>query len=394
MCDTIVVVRPDGVLFGKNSDRDANEAQFPQWCPARDHEDGSTVHCTYLDIPQVPRTYATLLSRPFWMWGAEIGANEHGVTIGNEAVFTDQPYAQTGLTGMDLLRLALQRAASAEEAVGVIVDLLERHGQGGGCGYEDRSFTYHNSFIVADRNGAIVLETAGSEWATERVTSGVRTISNGLTIEGFANKHRDRLRSRVSACDVRTSLTMSGAAGSSGPADLMAVLRSHGTDTWPRYRSINGTLSMPCMHGGGLVASSSSTAGWVSDLSTDTHWITATSAQCLSLFKPVRVDDPIDIGKIPTDLADHESLWWRHERLARTVMRDPARLSQLFTPDRDKVEERWLASPPRGQHAFDEHIRLLDTWSQRVDSQNTGKDVRPWFARRYWSQRDAGLLEV
>ncbi|MCL1598430.1 MAG: hypothetical protein M3094_04555, partial [Actinomycetia bacterium] len=184
------------------------------------------------------------------------------------------------------------------------------------------------------------------------------------------------------------------ASAASSPADLMAVLRSHGANAWPRYRPINGTLSMPCMHGGGLIASSSSTAGWVSDLSTDTHWITATSAQCLSLFKPVRVDDPIDIGKIPTDLADHESLWWRHERLARTVMRDPARLSQLFTPDRDKVEERWLASPPRGQHAFDEHIRLLDTWSQRVDSQNTGKDVRPWFARRYWSQRDAGLLEV
>ena len=35
----------------------------------------------------------------------------------------------------------------------------------------------------------------------------------------------------------------------------MAVLRSHGPSVWPDYRTINGTLRMPCMHGGGLVAS-------------------------------------------------------------------------------------------------------------------------------------------
>ena len=67
---------------------------------------GSTVRTTYLEIPQAARTWDVLISRPFWMWGAEIGANQHGVVIGNEAVFTDQPYADEGLTGMDLLRLA------------------------------------------------------------------------------------------------------------------------------------------------------------------------------------------------------------------------------------------------------------------------------------------------
>ena len=167
-----------------------NEAQIPEWHPAMHHPPGATVRCTYLEIPQAEHTNAVLISRPFWMWGAEIGANEYGVTIGNEAVFTDQPYAATGLTGMDLLRLALERASTAEEAVGVIVELMERYGQGGGCGHEHRSFTYHNSYIVADRTGAIVLETAGKLWATEQVTAGVRTISNGLTIPGFAAKHR------------------------------------------------------------------------------------------------------------------------------------------------------------------------------------------------------------
>ena len=389
MCDTIVVVGSDGVLFAKNSDRDPNEAQIPEWHPAMDHPPGATVRCTYLEIPQVGHTNAVLISRPFWMWGAEIGANEYGVTIGNEAVFTDQPYAATGLTGMDLLRLALERASTAEEAVGAIVELMERHGQGGGCGHEHRSFTYHNSYIVADRTGAIVLETAGKLWATEQVTAGVRTISNGLTIPEFAAEHRDRLRNWVSACAVRTELTGRMAARSLGAGDLMRVLRSHGSDEWPRYRRANGTLRMPCMHGGGLVASSASTAGWVADLGADRHWLTATSAQCLSLFKPVTVNDPVAIGTAPDDHDDGESLWWRHERLARTVMRDPQRLAPLFISERDEVEAVWLNEPLPAATAFARHNELIDRWTGLVAGRADGTDVRPWWARRYWAKRAA-----
>ncbi len=49
-----------------------------------------------------------MLSKPSWMWGAEMGANEHGVVVGNEAVWTtlNDPYtdSQERLLGMDLLR--------------------------------------------------------------------------------------------------------------------------------------------------------------------------------------------------------------------------------------------------------------------------------------------------
>jgi secernin len=58
-----------------------------------------------------------LLAKPFWIWGAEMGANEHGIAIGNEAVFTKIPYdKQPGLIGMDSLRLALERAHTARRA--------------------------------------------------------------------------------------------------------------------------------------------------------------------------------------------------------------------------------------------------------------------------------------
>ena len=139
MCDTMVALgnaTADGsVLFAKNSDRDPNEAHELILVPRASHSENSSVQCTYIEVPQVAETYAVLLAKPFQIWGTEMGANERGVVIGNESVFTKVPYGkEPGLIGMDFIRLALERAGTARGALEVITDLLEIYGQSGNCG--------------------------------------------------------------------------------------------------------------------------------------------------------------------------------------------------------------------------------------------------------------------
>ena len=58
-------------------------------------------------VPQAPHTHATLLSKPSWMWGAEMGSNDQGLCVGNEAVWTREMGPadhEKKLLGMDLLR--------------------------------------------------------------------------------------------------------------------------------------------------------------------------------------------------------------------------------------------------------------------------------------------------
>jgi len=390
MCDTLVVVGADAVLFAKNSDRDANEAQLLEWHPRARHAPGARLRCTWIEIPEVEETHAVLISRPFWMWGAEIGANEHGVVIGNEAVFTRAPYAATGLTGMDLVRLALERARSADEAVHVIATLLGRHGQGGGCGHEKRDFTYHNSFLVADLREAFVLETAGPDFATERVTAGARSISNALTIPDFARAHSDRLKTRVACGRERRARTSELAASARSPADLMAILRDHGAGRrWPAYARANGAMRAPCMHAGGLVAASQTTASWVAELAPGgvRHFATATAAPCLSLFKPVRVDEPLALGPAPTDRFDPATLWWRHERLHRRLIADPDAEAEAYASERDALEARILAERVAPAEAFALGDALLARWLERTAAKPS-RDRRPPIARRYWRKRD------
>jgi hypothetical protein len=236
MCDTMGFLAEGKAYFAKNSDRSPNEPQVVEYHPA--HGARGRLKATYLELDDREDARAVLLSRPIWMWGAEMGVNECGVVIGNEAVFTKGAYGKTGLTGMDLLRLALERAGDAKSAVGIIAALLEQYGQGGNCGY-DHDFYYDNSFLIADRNDIYVLETAGKRWTAKRFTSAA--ISNRLSLgaqndlrgggaredEDFKKAHFEPVYSFFSGSKQRNGDVCASLSGASGPEDLMRALRAH-----------------------------------------------------------------------------------------------------------------------------------------------------------------------
>jgi len=197
MCDCLVAMsQATGgpfTLFAKNSDRPPGERQIVEWSPPR--RDAGTLRVTHIDVEaRTGDTLGCVLSRPVWGWGAEHGVNEEGVAIGNTMVYTtlDPRGAPIGLTGMDLVRLALERATGAADAVDIITSLLERYGQGG-SGHDPALVpggrSYWNSFLVASAGTAFVIDTSGSQWAVEEVVE-ARAISNRTTIPAFDAVHR------------------------------------------------------------------------------------------------------------------------------------------------------------------------------------------------------------
>jgi secernin len=168
------------MVFAKNSDRPAGEVQLAVPFGRRPTA-GCTLRTQYLRIGDTG-AHATLLSCPTWLWGAEHGVNEYGVAIGNERVSTrhDAGRARPALIGMDLVRLGLERARSAHDALDIVIDLLTTHGQGGIADAAHQE-AYDSSFLIADADHAFVLDTSGTDYAAAPFAGGV-AISNRLTL--------------------------------------------------------------------------------------------------------------------------------------------------------------------------------------------------------------------
>ena len=415
MCDTFSL--PSGysedrfTYFAKNSDRSPNEPHLVIHVPAKQYPKGSTVTCTYISIPQAECTHEVILCKPSWIWGAEMGVNDVGVAIGNEAVFTRAKRGGPALTGMDILRLALERADTASAAIETMIALLETYGQGGNCGF-DKPFFYDNSFLVADPDEVYIMETSGKNYAVVRSGSKC-AISNRLTIGGgyrgnsgtetkdnFSKRYSNRLYSFFSGAWERRQQVMDRLSPALKPAGMFDILRSHEPGvTGHEFR--RGSVKSVCMHGGGLIGDHT-TGSLVAVLRRNkpvTLWCTGASTPCISAFKPVFFGS--DAAPVFSDPERSTEYWLKRERLHRSVIAafvDPAVLRSRISG----LESVWLS---REQEIFSDEVpdtAGLYTLSREANSQEQALieefSVPDWqkvkgrssFAK-YWRRKNSVL---
>jgi len=299
MCDTLVALpsatASGATLFAKNSDRPPDEVQHVRWFAPR--IDDRATRATHIEVTAaIGPTHGCLLSVPYWCWGAEHGVNDVGVAIGNEAIYTtlDPRSAQPALMGMDLVRLGLERAGSAPEALDVMTSLLERYGQGG-TGHDPAGQSgakaYWSSFLIADAVDAYVLETSGREWASERVTD-VRAISNRTTIPAFDAVHRHPRQPVEQFVDPRWRA--SNAVLADRPVTFAALashLRSHDScavDGWSVCMHANDDAGNPV---------EDTTASMIAELRADSRsraWVLV-GHPCRHEYIEVRIGEPLEL---------------------------------------------------------------------------------------------------
>lgn len=378
-CDTMVVTAPYSAygrnILAKNSDRPTGEPQPLCYYAGAEHAEGEVVHTTHIDIPQVARTYAVVGSRPYWIWGFEMGYNEKGLVIGNEAEGSRLPAdAEQGILGMDLLRLGLERAATAREGIAVITSLLEKYGQKARASMLTER-VYENTFILCDPKECWVLETAGREWAAKEIKT-MQGVSNCYSIgtdADMTSKNLEKIarEKRFLAPDEPFDFAKAYSGKQVGqPAgvqryrrlnkllslrsvhdfdSLAAILRDHYEDELiaPRFGATTGTFRSVCMHMfdfGSSETSASLLARYDEELGVIARY--APAQPCLSVFVPVYMTDLPKRMQTADRKYDPETLWWQAKRLSLLVAVDEdafgaeirARLAKLEDIFKEKAE--------------------------------------------------------
>ena len=357
MCDSFVALGNStangSVLLAKSADTSVNEAQHLVRQPRREYRDGAFVRITHLNIPQARVTHETMLGKSFWAWGTEVACNEHGVSAGNEGAFSNQKEEdKEGVTVIDLLRLAVERASTAREAVDVVAHHVETYGQSGNSQFYG-GFFCDSGILVSDCAEAYVVNCAGRHWAARRVDD-VMAISNRYQItddwdlSSLRSDHGTKPDFRAAFADEkaeeevaasrresRAQSLLEARKGSLTVKDFADILRDVGEEPESYNIPDDDRPTRICMHAG-----PHESRFWHAT----NAMMTGTSATDLSVFKPLFFDVPMPVlGPMPLGTYEDGILWWKHERLHRRAIADYAALKPAIRADFDPLEEEFFA---------------------------------------------------
>jgi dipeptidase len=163
-------------LFGLNSHRPPQEQQRLVIQAGGQHAPGEMIQAQHVRLPQIRQTWTTLGCQPENCWGYLYGINEHQVAVGFSHWGSRLSSGRIGLLGTDLVRVTLERASTAMQAVDLLTDLIRRQGQSRFAGYPSATEEDH-IFLVADGREAFVIEAADTYWALQEIRS-VRAVSD------------------------------------------------------------------------------------------------------------------------------------------------------------------------------------------------------------------------
>ncbi len=159
-------------IVAKNRDLGADSYNAVELVPHRIPSE-KTYRAAYITIPQVKETYKFIGVKSVGRWGFGQGMNEYQVSIvDNDGASMDELAYLKGLHDNDYIRLALERAKTAREAVDVIAALTEKYGQA----WNGIIFT------IGDPNEAWVMEVAGYRWVAKRYKNTIMAIANQFQI--------------------------------------------------------------------------------------------------------------------------------------------------------------------------------------------------------------------
>jgi hypothetical protein len=310
-----------------------------------------------------------------------MGINEHGVVIGNEATFSKLPPRKENkyLIGMDLLRLGLERGATAKDALEIIITLTEQYGQGGNCGHSVPQF-YENAYLIADAHEAFHLELIDRMWAWKRVNTKA-AISNGISLGEDIEKYSPELESlairkkwlkpgvkfnlfNVYAARIMTHLGQAKKRqqcnlnhmqpdNESPLRQMMKALRSHGEhDADPNWNPLRNRWLTVCAHCNALTAPAQTTnsfIAWVPEPGKMVVLSTSGSTPCVSTFRPVMIQKEIhqpplfiQNDTIAGKRASLDADWWAHEKYVRYALNFHHDFLQNIAPQRDSYENQLI----------------------------------------------------